>query len=77
MFDLEKAIKSWRKALNKNEALEDGYKEELESHLRDKIDHLIGRGLSEQKAFEDAVKKMKIQSRRNVTRLCPRPCYMP
>lgn len=36
MFDLEKAIKNWRKALNKNEALEDGYKEELECHLRDK-----------------------------------------
>jgi len=42
MFNLEKAIKDWRKALNKNEALEDGYKEELECHLRDKIDYLIG-----------------------------------
>ncbi len=58
MFDLEKAIKGWRKALNKNEALEDGYKEELESHFRDKIDNLIGLGLSEKKAFDEAVKKI-------------------
>lgn len=58
MLDLEKAIKDWRKALNKNEALEDGYKEELECHLRDKIDYLIGLGSSEEKAFEEAVKKI-------------------
>jgi putative ABC transport system permease protein len=58
MFDLEKAINDWRKALNKNEALEDGYKEELECHLRDKIDYLIGLGSSEEKAFEEAVKKI-------------------
>ncbi|MDH5466639.1 MAG: ABC transporter permease [Candidatus Aminicenantes bacterium] len=58
MFDLEKAIKDWRKALNKNEALEDGYKEELECHLRDKIDYLIGLGSSEEKAFEEAARKI-------------------
>lgn len=29
MFDLEQAIQQWRKSLNKNEALEDGYREEL------------------------------------------------
>jgi len=58
MFDLEKAINDWRKALNKNEALEDGYKEELECHLRDKIDYLIDLGSSEEKAFEEAAKKI-------------------
>ena len=58
MFDLEKAIKDWRKDLNKNEALEDGYKEELECHLRDKIDYLKGLGSSEEKAFKEAVKKI-------------------
>jgi len=58
VFDLEKSIKNWRKTLNKNEALEDGYKEELESHLRDKIDFLIGMGSSEKEAFEEAVKKI-------------------
>jgi putative ABC transport system permease protein len=58
MFDLEKAINDWRKALNKNESLEDGYKEELECHLRDKIDYLKGLGSSQEKAFKEAVKKI-------------------
>lgn len=51
-------MKHWRAILNKNSALEDGYKEELESHLRDKIDHIISLGSSEEKAFEEAVKKI-------------------
>jgi len=58
MFDLEKAIRYWRRALNKNEALEDGYKEELECHLRDKIDYLMSVGSSEKEAFEEAVKRI-------------------
>ncbi|MBN1272931.1 MAG: ABC transporter permease [Candidatus Aminicenantes bacterium] len=56
MFDLKKAIKDWRKSLEKNEALEDGYKEELECHLRDKIEYLKNLGRSEKKAFEEAVR---------------------
>jgi putative ABC transport system permease protein len=51
MFDLEKAIKKWRKNLVKNEALEDGYIQELESHLRDVIEDKIIQGLNEEKAF--------------------------
>lgn len=58
MFDLEKAIQQWRKTLNKNSALEDGYKEELECHLRDKVEYLTNSGFSEQKAFEDAAQKI-------------------
>ena len=58
MFDLEKAIQQWRKALDKNCALEDGYKEELENHLRDKIDYLMNRGASEKEAFEEAEQKI-------------------
>lgn len=58
MFDLEKAIQQWRKTLNKNSALEDGYKEELECHLRDKVEYLTNLGSSEQKAFEDAAQKI-------------------
>jgi len=54
MFDLEKAIRQWRKALNRNQALEDGAKEELECHLRDKIEVLISSGRSPQGAFEEA-----------------------
>ncbi|MCK4758783.1 MAG: ABC transporter permease [Candidatus Aminicenantes bacterium] len=55
MFDLEKAIKKWKKTLRKNEALEDGYIAELESHLRDEVDILIRRGTSEEEAFGKAV----------------------
>jgi len=55
MFDLEKAIKQWRKGLRKNEALEDGYIAELESHLRDEIDDQIKLGTSEEEAFKKAV----------------------
>jgi putative ABC transport system permease protein len=58
MFDLEKAIKLWQKTLNKNSSLEDGYKEELECHLRDKIEYLIDGGSSEKNAFEKAVQKI-------------------
>ena len=35
MFDLEQQIMKWRKKLCAFESLEDGYIEELESHLRD------------------------------------------
>ena len=58
MFDLDRAIKAWRKSLSKNESLEDGYMEELESHLRDKIEHLAGSGLSMEQSFEEAVEKI-------------------
>jgi len=55
MFDLERAIKHWKIDLRKNEVLEDGYIAELESHLRDEIDHLIAGGKSEEQAFKDAL----------------------
>ena len=58
MFDLEKAIKTWRKNLNHSEALEDGAKTELECHLRDKIEYLTGQGRSEEEAFVEAVAKI-------------------
>jgi putative ABC transport system permease protein len=58
MFDLEKAIKEWRKNLIKNEALEDGYIAELESHLRDEIDNQIKLGTSKEEAFRKAVKSV-------------------
>ena len=58
MFDLEKAIKEWRSSLNANEALEDGAKEELECHLRDKIEFLVDSGYTEDKAFDEALQKI-------------------
>ncbi len=58
VFNLDEAIKQWRKSFCKNEAFEDGYIEELESHLRDKVEHLKSRGLTEEKAFAEAVEKI-------------------
>lgn len=55
MFNLEESIKRWRKKLRKHPGLEPGYIEELESHLRDKIDDLITQGYSEEESFEAAV----------------------
>ncbi|GAB5410828.1 MAG: ABC transporter permease [Balneolaceae bacterium] len=55
MFDLEKEIKEWKRKLRKNSAYEDGDIEELESHLRDKIDELIREGISIKEAYLTAV----------------------
>jgi len=54
IFDLEKAIKEWRSKLKKHPGLEPGFIEELEEHLRDKIDRLIAEGLNEKEAFDNA-----------------------
>jgi ABC-type antimicrobial peptide transport system permease subunit len=58
MFDLEKAIKAWRKALHKNESLEDGNIEELESHLRDDMENRIKQGVNEEQAFLKAAENI-------------------
>lgn len=53
-FDLEQSIKKWRNRLEKHQGLEPGDVEELETHLRDKIDHLTAEGYGLQEAFEQA-----------------------
>ena len=58
MFDLEKAISKWKKSLRKNPALEDGYIDELESHLRDLIDEHIEQGISPEGSFNYAVEQL-------------------
>jgi len=58
MFDLEKAIRVWRKKMRKISAFEDGYIEELESHLRDEVEQNINQGKIEKEAFDDAVKRV-------------------
>jgi putative ABC transport system permease protein len=58
MFDLEKEIKRWRKSLIKSESMEDGYVEELESHLRDEIKRLKESGLSEEAALDRAIEQI-------------------
>lgn len=53
-FDLEKAIEQWKKELWRQEGLEPGYIEELESHLRDRIDDYLTHDLSPSEAFYKA-----------------------
>ncbi len=54
MFHLNKAVLTWKKSLRNNPSLEDGYIEELESHLRNKIDAYVNKGMSEEEAFKKA-----------------------
>jgi putative ABC transport system permease protein len=54
MFDLENAIKKWKRGLAASPTLEDGYQSELEAHLRDKITDLIAQGSDPETAFRDA-----------------------
>jgi len=58
MFDLEKAIKQWRNTLRKNQAIEDGYLEEIESHLRDEFENHSKKGISEEEAFKKSLGKI-------------------
>lgn len=58
MFNLNKKINEWKKSLHKNPSFEEGYIEELESHLRDLIEEKTKAGLSEEEAFKFAVNKI-------------------
>jgi len=57
MFNLENEIRIWLKTLRRSKNLEDSDIAELESHLRDEIDHQIERGLDEEAAFRAALEK--------------------
>jgi putative ABC transport system permease protein len=58
MFELEKAIKNWRKQLEADASLEPGQIAEIESHLRDKIDDLTARGRTPEQALEEAARAL-------------------
>lgn len=58
MFNLENAIKSWKRELRSNTAFEDGDIAELETHLREQIDVLRFSGKSEEAAFQKAVESI-------------------
>jgi len=58
MFDLEKAVARWRKQMGSDPALEPGYIAEIESHLRDKIDTLVGKGRTPEQAFDEAARSL-------------------
>ena len=52
---LEHRIAAWKRQLRKQDYLEDGVIEELEDHLREGIDKLLGQGLEEDAAFDQTV----------------------
>ena len=54
MFDLEKEIKEWKKAMRRNPSIDDGDLAELERYLRDKVEDLAGRGMGQEEAFRSA-----------------------
>lgn len=51
MFDLNQDIAEWKRSLGQSESVTGSDLDELESHLRDQIDHLSLAGLSPQEAF--------------------------
>ena len=53
-FELEKELKSWLRHFRRHSGFEDGDFLEIESHIRDRIDHLIIEGNEEKDAFEKA-----------------------
>lgn len=54
MFDLEKAIREWKKSLFRSQNMEDADVAELESHVRDEIARYVKEGLDEEAAFRKA-----------------------
>ena len=57
MFDLENSIQTWLKSFYKHRAFGQGSIREMELHLRDHIDDLVGDGHGEEEAFLMAVKE--------------------
>jgi len=58
MFDLENAIKSWKKGLAKSQSLEDTYVSELEAVLRDEVADRVRHGETSEEAFRQASSAM-------------------
>jgi putative ABC transport system permease protein len=58
MFDLEKAVRKWKKKLASNPALEEGFIAELEESLRDDIQELVRQGMTEEEAFSQIAAEM-------------------
>ncbi|MCJ7488133.1 MAG: ABC transporter permease [Candidatus Aminicenantes bacterium] len=58
MFDLEKAVREWRKDLGSNPSLEEGTIAELEESLRDDIREFVRQGMTEEQAFSQIVAEM-------------------
>jgi putative ABC transport system permease protein len=52
-FELDKAIAEWSRSMKRSGALEDGMIAELEAHLRDEVDDLVGQGKNPEEAFRE------------------------
>jgi hypothetical protein len=50
-FDLERAVADWSRGMKRGGALEDGTAAELEAHVRDEVDDLVGSGMDPEDAF--------------------------
>lgn len=57
-FDLDRAIKAWRKGLTRNRAFFPEDLDELEGHLRDHIEELTASGLGSKEALEAALRRL-------------------
>ncbi len=55
MFDPEKAIREWRRSLQKNATITESDIAELESHLRDEMDRRTAAGADPESAFRAAL----------------------
>ncbi len=59
MFDLERAIAEWKRALRRSSSIEEGDAAELESWLRDKMDDLRRTGMGPEEAFRSAEEEFR------------------
>jgi putative ABC transport system permease protein len=59
LFDLDKAITEWSRKMRSQGALEDGAIAELEAHLRDEVEELLGQGKSPEGAFREVTESVE------------------
>lgn len=52
MFNLKQAIQSWKRSLKKSPVFEEVQIKEMETHLRDEIEELIGKVFLKKKLFK-------------------------
>ncbi len=58
MFDLEKAIATWRASLTWKRSIDKEDRDELERHIRDAVESSMRDGMSEEDAFRTAIRRM-------------------
>jgi len=58
LFDLDKAVREWKKGLKSDPSLEEAFIAELEAGLRDDVEELVRRGMTEEQAFRQVAAEM-------------------